>query len=264
MRRNAFALRALLVVGCVVACAAGSVAAQEPTPDVATLVKTVDDRLTNPGDLKWLTQWEERQPGKDPRPFEVVVYRRDADDSLGILFLKPKTEAGKGYLRLEKNLFLYDPATGKWERRTVRERLGGTDAQQDDIDNTRFAQDFDAAYVAAEKLGDFAVHHVRLAAKRGVEVPFPRIDLFIDAAEGNLLKRVDQAEDGRPLRTVYFRDWRKYESASKAASVFLPEEIRIVDEIVKGARTVILSKKVSLEPLPGNLFTKAWVEGKSR
>lgn len=233
-------------------------------PDVATLVKTVDERLTNPGDLKWLTQWEERQPGKEPRAFEVVVYRRDADDSLGILFLKPKTEAGKGYLRLEKNLFLYDPAIGKWERRTVRERLGGTDAQQDDIDNTRFHLDFDATLVGAEKLGDFDVHHVRLVAKRGVAAPFPRVDLWIDAADGNVLKRIDQADDGRPLRTVYFRGWRRYESASKAATVHLPDEIRIVDEIVKGARTVILSKNVSLEPLPGNLFTKAWIEGKSR
>ena len=34
-----------------------------------------------------------------------LVYRRDADDKLMILFTKPKGEAGKGYLRLDKNLW---------------------------------------------------------------------------------------------------------------------------------------------------------------
>ena len=45
-----------------------------------------------------------------------------------ILFTKPKASQGKGYLRLDKNLWFYDPSVGKWERRTERERIGGTDS----------------------------------------------------------------------------------------------------------------------------------------
>ena len=79
------------------------------------------------GDYKALAYLEQKEKDKTDVVREAVVYRRDADDKLMILFTKPKTEAGKGYLRLDKNLWSYDPTVGKWERRTERERIGGTD-----------------------------------------------------------------------------------------------------------------------------------------
>jgi len=93
--------------------------------EMVKLLATIDDRQTNGGDYKTLAYIEQKQHGKDDLLYEAVVYRRDADDKLMILFLKPKAEAGKGYLRLDKNLFMYDPSVGKWERRTERERIGG-------------------------------------------------------------------------------------------------------------------------------------------
>ena len=64
----------------------------------------------------------------------MVVYRRDADNKFIILFTKPKEEAGKGYLKIDKNLWMYDPNTGKWERRTERERIAGTNSRREDFD----------------------------------------------------------------------------------------------------------------------------------
>src|SRR5512141_1434113 len=87
------------------------------------LVKTVDDRQRSPGDYKALCYMEAKEKGKTDVVYELVVYRRDEDEKLMFLFTGPKSEAGKGYLRLEKNLWFYDPSTGKWERRTERERI---------------------------------------------------------------------------------------------------------------------------------------------
>ena len=56
----------------------------------------------------------------------------------------------------------------------------------------------------------------------------------------------------------------KMYSESKGADIYFPKEIRIYDEIEKGNRSTILIQKVDLSPLEKNIFTKAWLESKSR
>jgi hypothetical protein len=53
-------------------------------------------------------------------------------------------------------------------------------------------------------------------------------------------------------------------SESKKADVYFPREIRIFDEIEKGTSTTIVFLKLDLKSLPKNIFTKAWIESKSR
>lgn len=232
--------------------------------EMVKLLATIDDRQTNGGDYKTLAYIEQKQQGKDDLLYEAVVYRRDADDKLMILFLKPKAEAGKGYLRLDKNLFMYDPSVGKWERRTERERIGGTGSQRNDFDESRLAIEFDPEYVAQEKLGKFAVHHLKLTAKPGVDVAYPVVELWIDPASGNALKQQERALSGKLMRTVYWPAWNKVFSPSKGADVYYPKEIRIFDEIEKGTSTTVVLQKVDLSALDPNIFTKAWLESKSR
>ena len=105
----------------------GDVAYAAPTQDqMVGMLKTIDDRQTNGGDWRSLVYIEQKEKDKSDLVYQAAVYRRDADDKLMILFVKPQSEAGKGYLRLDDNLFMYDPTVGKWERRTERERIGGT------------------------------------------------------------------------------------------------------------------------------------------
>ena len=103
-----------------------------------------------------------------------------------------------------------------------------------------------------------------MTAKPGVDVAFPRVRLWVDAKTLNVLKQQDIALSGRVSRTTYYPRWRKIFSESKKADVWFPEEMRIFDEIEKGNSTLILIKEVDLRPLAANLFTKAWLESKSR
>jgi outer membrane lipoprotein-sorting protein len=98
------------------------------------LVKLVDERQRSSGDYKALAYMEAKEKDKTDVVYELLVYRRQDEQKFLILFTKPKSEAGKGYLRLDKNLWMYDPSTGKWERRTERERIGGTDTRRGDLD----------------------------------------------------------------------------------------------------------------------------------
>src|SRR5580658_1845088 len=59
----------------------------------------------------------------------------------------------QAYLRIDKNLWFYDPSIGKWERRTERERIGGTNSRRSDFDESRLSEEYDPADEGEEKLG---------------------------------------------------------------------------------------------------------------
>lgn len=231
---------------------------------VDEIIQRIDDRQRNSGDYKALAYIEQKERGKNDLLYQSVFYRRDDDDKLMILFLKPKSEKGKGYLRLEKNLFMYDPTVGKWERRTERERIMGTDSRRGDFDESRLAEEYDAKFVADEKLGKRAVHHLVLKAKKGQDVAYPTLHVWADKTSGNVLKRQDLALSGRLMRTTYYPKWKKVFSQDKGSEVYYPEEIHIFDEVEKGNRTTVAITEVDLRPLSSNIFTKAWLESKSR
>jgi len=253
-----------LAFAAALAAALPAVAPALTADELKKVVATVDERQRNSGDWKALCYMEAKEKGKTDVVYELLVYRRDEDDKQMFLFTKPKSEAGKGYLRIEKNLWMYDPATGRWERRTERERIGGTDTRRGDLDESRLAEEFDAAWVGEEKLGVYAVDHLRLKVKAGVDVAFPVVELWVDKATLNVLKRQEFALSGKLMRTAYYPRWRKVFSPSKKAEVWYPEEMRIFDEIEKGNSTLILIKEIDLRGLEANLFTKAWLEAKSR
>lgn len=232
--------------------------------ELVKLLETLDERQRNSGDYKSLAYIEQKEKGKADLVYEAVIYRRDEDDKFMLLFLKPRTEAGKGYLRVDKNLFIYDPTVGKWERRTERERIAGTDSRRQDFDESRLAEEFAPEFVGDEALGAFKVHHLKLAAREGVDVPYPVVHLWLDVETKNLLKREDYALSGKLLRTSYYPKWSKVFSESKQAEVYFPKEIRIFDEVEKGNSTVVVLQDVDLRPLSANIFTKAWLESKSR
>jgi outer membrane lipoprotein-sorting protein len=247
--------------------AIGVPAGAAPLPNqeaVVQVLKTIDDRQRNSGDYKSLAYLEQKEKDKTDIAREAIIYRRDQDEKLMILFTKPKGEAGKGYIRLDKNLWSYDPGTGKWDRRTERERIAGTDSRRADFDQSKLVEEYDATYKGEGKLGQFNVWELELKVKPNTDVAFPVMRLSVDQASGNILKRQEFALSGRLMRTLYYPRWQKLYSESKKAEVWYPGEIRIYDEVEKENSTIVVMKSVDLRPLEANIFTKAWLEAKSR
>ncbi|OJH37939.1 outer membrane lipoprotein-sorting protein [Cystobacter ferrugineus] len=232
--------------------------------EIKKLLETLDNRQRNGGDYKSLVYIEQKEKDKTDVVREAVVYRRDEKDQLMILMTKPKGEAGKGYLRLDKNLWSYDPNTGKWDRRTERERIAGTDSRRADFDESRLAEELDGKFEGEEKLGKFTTWKLVLTAKPNVDVAYPVVHLWVEKDTNNILKRQEFALSGRLMRTSYFPKWMKLFSESKKADVWYPQEMRFYDEVEKTNSTVIVVKSVDLRSLEENIFTKAWFESKSR
>ena len=132
------------------------------------------------------------------------------------------------------------------------------------MDFSRLAEEFTPSYLKEDKLGRFQIHHNKLDAKQESDVAFPVRHIWVDQATGNLLKQQEFALSGKLMRTSYYPKWEKMHSPSKGANIYFPKEIRIFDEVEKGNRSVIVMQKVDLSKLQANIFTKAWLESKSR
>jgi outer membrane lipoprotein-sorting protein len=243
------------------------------TPDLARaaskqemvdLLKAVDERQRNQGDWRSLVYIEQKEKDKVDVAYEAQVFRRSQDQKFIILFTKPKASQGQGYLRIDKNLWFYDPSVGKWERRTERERIGGTNSRRSEFDESRLAEEYDPEDNGEAKLGDYTARVMTLKGKPGLDLAFPVIKLWVDEATKNVLKREEYALSGRLLRKSLYPKWKKAYSESKKADVWFPQAMYFYDEVEKANSTMILVKAVDMKPLEPNLFTKAWLESKSR
>ncbi len=241
-----------------------ALAADLSKEEMRTLLVELDARQRNGGDYKALAYLEQKEKDKADVVRELMIFRRDSDDKLMLLFTKPKSEEGKGYLRLDKNLWSYDPGTGKWERATERERIGGTNSRRSDFDESRLSEEFEPKFEGEEKLGKFETVKLELKVKDGVDVAYPVVKLWIDKVNHNILKRQEFALSGRLMRTAYYPKWQKLFSESKKADVWFPGEMRFFDEVEKSNSTLVLMKTIDLSKLDENMFTKAWLESKSR
>ena len=246
------------------ALAGPALAADLSKEEMLKLLNELDDRQRNGGDYKALAYLEQKEKDKADVVRELMIFRRDSDDKLMMLFTKPKSEEGKGYLRMDKNLWSYDPGTGKWERATERERIGGTNSRRSDFDESRLAEEFDPKFDGEEKLGKFETLKLELKVKDGVDVAYPVVKLWVDKVNHNILKRQEFALSGRLMRTAYYPKWQKLFSESKKSEVWFPGEMRFFDEVEKSNSTLVLMKTVDLSKLDQNMFTKAWLESKSR
>ncbi|HKU39287.1 MAG TPA: outer membrane lipoprotein-sorting protein [Polyangiales bacterium] len=232
--------------------------------ELVALLKVIDDRQRNQGDWRSEAYIEQKEKGKVAVVYNALVFRRSADARFMIVFTAPKNVTGQGYLRVDKNLWFYDPAVGKWERRTERERIGGTNSRRSDFDESRLAEEYEPTDDGEEKLGAYNAQKLTLKGKPGLDLAFPVIKLWVDKDTKNVLKRQEFALSGRLLRTSYYPKWKKVFSESKKADVWFPQEIRFYDEVEKENSTLVLIKSVDLKALEPNLFTKAWLESRSR
>jgi len=232
--------------------------------EMLALLKVVDERQNSNGDWRAAAYLEQKEKDKVDTVYETEYYRRSADQKFMILFTKPKSSAGQGYLRIDKNLWFYDPSVGKWERRTERERIGGTNSRRSDFDESRLAEEYDPTDAGEEKLGVYTAQKLELKGKPGQDLAFPIIRIWIDKATKNVLKRQEFALSGRLLRTAFYPTWKKIYSPSKKGDVWYPEKIYFYDEVEKANQTLVIIQSVDPSPLPPNLFTKAWLESKSR
>jgi hypothetical protein len=223
-------------------------------------IRRVDGQMAVTSDYKGVAQIREKRGDGTERALEVTVYRRDSNEDLLFLVTKPASIAGGGYLRIDKNLWEYSAIAGQWDRQTRRADLIGTITCESDFDRPRLSVDYDAVEEAAETVKGVSYRKLFLKAKPGVEPTFPTLRIWVDP-ELKVVKRIGYAPSGKPLRTDLIRSYQRLKDP-KTGREFLHYREVVEKQEEAGTVNVVRYEQVELAPLPGNMFTKAWLEGR--
>jgi len=250
-------LRVVLALSCFIG-ATAVFAEGTPPPNFKEVLKTIDSRSNfSSTDFSAKMQLISVEPGKNDSTRTAQMFRRDKDDIFLMLILKPESELGQGYLRLEDNLWFYDPQSRKFTHSSMKENFQGTDAKNSDFRSSSLAEDYVVNAGAEGTLGSYDVWILDLSAAHE-EVTYAAKKIWVTKKDWLLLKSEDYSLTKRLLRTVY------YTSYAKVGSSFIADKITFVDALVPGKKTTMSMSDISIQAIPDTVFTKAYVERVNR
>lgn len=237
-------------------CAASGVFGQAINTD--KILDSLDkNRNVLENDIAMVMTFISEDPEKGVEKNVVRQFRRDGDDKFLMIFQEPEVKKGQGYLRVDDNLWFYDPESRKFTHSSMKERFGGTDARNSDFGKSSLKDDYAVTSATEGKLGKYDVYILDLAAKNN-EVTYAREKYWVTRDNYLLLKSEDYSSTGRLMRTSLFPAYTKVET------YFLPTQMIFIDNLVEGKKTQISMTDISMAPLPETVFTKSYLERVNR
>ena len=229
----------------------------QQTPDFEQVLAQTAANSRFPDDLTATVTLDERDPEEGDEASTVRMFRRDASDTFLMLFERPQTQLGQGYLNVADGLWFYDPESRQFTYTSFEESFGGTGARNSDFQASTLGEDYDVVSGESGTLGSFDVWILDLTAVSD-EVTYPLRKVWISKEPNLLLKSEDYSLTERLLRTSY------YTSYVRAGESFIADEFRFVDALVEGKSTNVTLADISASPIPDDVFTKAYVERVNR
>ena len=235
-------------------------AEQSPDP----LLSSVDALLNFDGDLGAQYTIAQKKPGGSESKTVAAIFRRDAKGQFLCIILEPEADKGKGYLKIDDTLWLYDPADRSFTFTSAKERFQNSNARNADFARSTLARDYRIVKEERGTLGKFACRILDLEATNDT-VPFARRRAWI--SEDNLPRKFeDYSLSGTLMRIVAMPTYQR------VGARWLPVTVVIVDtlksKVVNGRteyeQTTIEISKVSVKPLADSLYSKEYLERVSR
>ena len=224
------------------------------TPDFDAMLVELDERTTfGDGDFSAVYTIISETPGEEREVTQARLFRRDVNDQFLILILQPEVQRGQGYLQVDENVWFYDPESRKFERTTIRENIQGSDAQNADLDQNSFSDDYEVVDWQEGTLGSFDVWILDLEATNS-DVAYDKVKLWVRKDVTLVLKQEDYSVNGRLMRTSLYP---RYE---RVGEKLLPKQVLIVDELNEGERTQLTMSDATTRTIPDSVFSKAYLE----
>jgi hypothetical protein len=206
------------------------------------------------------------KPNEPDTVYEMSIFRRDFKEQIVMIFLKPEAKKGQGMLKVDDDIYAYDPDAG-FTHSSFKENIQSSDAKNSDMKATSYANDYDIKKTEEGTLGKYPVWILTLKAKTN-EPTYDWIKIYMRKDKPIALKMENYSvapsiDKARLLRTVQIPP--KY---IDVAGKSLPVEQRIIDEVNKGEKTVLTISAdqksgkylVSVGKLPDTTFTKSFLE----
>ena len=246
----------LIVILILIVFNGGIAAAQEL--DFKQVLKQIDEsRNFEDIDISGTMIMVKEDPAEGTSIKSVTQFRRDSEDKFLMIFTEPAVQKGQGYLRVDDNLWFYDPESRKFNHSSIKEKFGDTDANNSDFGRSSYADDYTVTNSQDGTIGKYDVYILELEAA-GDQVTYPFLRMWIKKDNYLLLKIENYSLTKRLIRTELFPSY------SIIADHYIPSRIIYIDELTEGKQTQITVKNVSAERLPDYVFTKAYLERVNR
>lgn len=222
--------------------------------DGQELLSRIDDlRSFSEGDLSSVITLITEDPEEGVEKQVVQQFRRDSEDKFLMLIQEPVVKLGQGYLQVDDNLWFYDPESRQFDHTSMKEAFADSDARNSDFGASTLSEDYNVVGVSDGRLGSFEVYILELTATNN-EVTYPREIIWITRDSLLPLKMEDYSETNRLMRTSLFPTY------ARAGDTYIATTAIFVDELVEGRKTQMSMTEISLDAIPGTVFTKACVE----
>ena len=223
-------------------------------PDFTQMLKEIDNLGSfEDSDFSCVYTFVSEKPGEETEVTQVRMFRRDAKEQFVMLILKPEYQKGQGYLRVDDNVWFYDPESRKFTHSSMKENVQNSEARNSDMDGLSLSEDYEVVDWEEGKLGNFDTYILTLNALNN-EVTYPRMKIWVRTDATIVLKEEDYSLSDRKMRTTFFP---KY---VKVGEKYVPSQILIVDNLQEGEKTQLTMKNPSTAELPDSLFSKAYIE----
>jgi outer membrane lipoprotein-sorting protein len=251
--KRIYVKRTVLAALAGLALAVGAHAAE--APDFKALLKAIDD-LSDFGKQDYSAVYDivSEKPGENPSTTQIKLFRRDEHDQIVILIRKPEKQKGQGYLKIDDNVWFYDPESGNYSHSTMKENINGSQAKNSDFKKYTLADDFDVVKAEEGKLGAFEAWVLTLKSNN-VEVSYQNIRLTVRKDKPIPLKEEDFSVNDKPMRTIYYLP-----TYVQAGDKLVPAKLKIVDEVNKGTQSVLTISDVYVGKLEDKYFQKTFLE----
>lgn len=193
------------------------------------------------------------KPGEEKSVTQARLFRRDTDDQFVLIILQPQVQRGQGYLRVDENVWFYDPESRKFEKSTLRDNVQDSDAQNSDFNRNSLAEDYDVVSAGEATLGKYEVYVLDLEAVND-DVSYEKMRIWVRKDIAIILKEENYSVSDRLMRTVV------YPRYTKVGDRVLPSNALIVDELNEGERTQFSLQDATIAEIPDYVFTKSYLE----
>lgn len=196
-------------------------------------------------------------PERGTNTRKEMIYRRDKDDAFLMLTLEPESRKGQGMLRVDNNMWRYDPTSRKFTHTTLKDTYENTTARNSDFRRNQRSWDYEVQSVKLDKLGKYDAWVGELKANND-EVPFPFIKIWVEKERNIVLKVEEYSLSKKLLRTAY------YTSYVQIGNSYVPTVQIFQDGLIPEKRTQTTYTNISTKPVPDDVFTKNYLERMSQ
>lgn len=233
--------------------------------DYSAMLSKVDATVTFEGnDLSAEYTIEKRDPGGAVSTTVATMFRRDKTGQYLILILEPAIDKGKGYLKVDDTLWLYDPVDRVFTFTSAKERFQNSSFRNSDFNRSSFSTDYRPVSGAREKLGKFDCTVLDLEATND-KVSFPRMRIWI--TDDYLVRKIeDYSLSGQLMRTSAIPSYQRVGTKWVAGGMVILDHLKSkkIGGKTEFERTTVTIRKPSISTLPDSVYTKEYLELVSR